>query len=117
MSSQYGSLAGREGRVAVVGHDLARLHADPGLELEVLDRLHDRERGPDGPLRVVLVRPRDPERGHHRVARELLHRAAVGDDAAGDILEEARDAPAHDLGIVGRDELRRLDEIDEEHGR
>ena len=110
-------LAGREGRVAVVGDDLARLDADPGLELEVRDGLHDRERRPDGPLRVVLVRARDPERGHHRVAGELLHRAAVGDDAPGDVLEEARHAPANDLRVIGREELRRLDEIDEEDGR
>ena len=35
--------------------------------------------GADGALGVVLVRLRDAERGHHRVAGELLHDAAVGD--------------------------------------
>ena len=37
----------------------------------------DRERGPYGALRVVLVRHRRAEQRHHSVADELLHRAAV----------------------------------------
>ena len=110
-------LAGRERGLALVGDDLARLDADPRLELELGDGVHDRESRTDRPLGVVLVCAWDPERGHHRVAGELLDGAAVAQDAARDALEEARDAPPHDLGVVRRHELRRLDEIDEDDGR
>jgi hypothetical protein len=41
------------------------------------DRLPDGQRGPHRPLRVVLVRGRGPEQGHHGVADELLHRPAI----------------------------------------
>ncbi len=108
-------LARCEGRVADVGDDLARLDADPGLELEVAHGLDDPERSPNGALGVVLVRLRDAEGGHHRIARELLHRPAVGLDALGDLVEVPRDAPAHDLGVARGDERRRVDEVDEEN--
>jgi hypothetical protein len=77
--------------------------------------LEDPERGPDGALGVVLVGLRDPERRHHGVAGELLHRPAVGLDAARDGVEPGRHAAAGDLRILRRDELRRADEIGEEH--
>ena len=35
------------------------------------------DRRADGTQRIVLVDERDPERGHHRIADELLDRAAV----------------------------------------
>ena len=41
------------------------------------DRVADRERRADRALGVVLVRDRRAEQRHHRVADELLHRAAV----------------------------------------
>ena len=41
------------------------------------DPVTDRERRADGPLRIVLVRGRRAEHGHHRVADELLDRAPV----------------------------------------
>ncbi len=44
--------------------------------VQLRDRLADRERGADGALRVVLVRDRSAEDGHHRVADELLDGAA-----------------------------------------
>ena len=109
-------LAGRERRVAVVGDDLAGLDADPRLEAELLDALERRDRRADGALGVVLVRERHAEGGHDGVAGELLDRAAVRDDAVRDLVEEAADAPADDLGIGVGDELRRGDEVDEEHG-
>ena len=83
------------------------------LEAELLDAVERRERGADGALGVVLVRERDAEGGHHGVAGELLDRAAVRDDAVRDLLEEAVDAPADDLGVGVGDELRRVDEVDE----
>jgi hypothetical protein len=81
--------------------------------MEVGDRLHDPEARPGGALGVVLVRERDPERGHDRVAGELLDRASVGLDAARDLVEESVDAAARDLRV---DERGRLDEIGEQHG-
>ena len=80
---------------------------------ELADALERGEPRPDGALRVVLVRERHAEGGHHRVARELLDDAAVGDDAARDLLEELRDAATDDLRVRAGDELRRGDEIDE----
>ena len=52
---------------------------DPHAELEtLLDReVADRERCAHGPLGVVLVRDGRAEQRHHRVADELLDRAAV----------------------------------------
>ena len=74
-------LARRERRLGVVDDDLARLDADARLELELVDGLAHRERGARRPLRVVLVRLRNAERGHHGVAGELLDDAAVLHDA------------------------------------
>jgi hypothetical protein len=109
-------LAGDERRVGVLDHDLARLDPDPGLQAEVSDGLAHRERRPRRALRVVLVRLRNAERSEHRVAGELLHDAAVEGHALRDHLEEAVDAPPDDLRVGGRDEARRVDEIDEQHG-
>ena len=109
-------LAGREGRVAVVGDDLAGLDADAGLEAELPDAVERRDRRADGALGVVLVRERHAERGHDGVAGELLDRPAVGDDAVRDLVEEAAHAPADDLGVGVVHELRGGDEVDEKHG-
>ena len=70
---------------------LAGQHAGPQLELaarrrirEAADGVDELEGRPDGALGVVLVRRRRAPDGHHRVADELLHVAAVaGDDVAG----------------------------------
>ena len=70
-------VAGREPLLGA-GDDLAGVHADPALDAELRAsasaHLHRR---PAGAQRVVLVQPRHAEDGHHRVADELLHRAAV----------------------------------------
>ena len=75
-------LAGREGRVGLVDDDLA------GLDRRRAPRARARARARGSPkagahcaLGVVLVRLRDPEGGHHGVARELLDGAAVRLDA------------------------------------
>ena len=108
---------GGERRLGLVGDDLARLHADPDLELELADGVDDRERSPDGPLGIVLVCDLNAERRHDRVARELLDDAAVRRDAGRDLVEEPCQPQANDLGIGARDELRGADEVDEEHCR
>ena len=84
--------------------DLARLHADPDLEpdavllrellVERRDPDADVERGAGGSKRVVLVRDRDAERGHDRVAGVLLHGAAVPCDRRRHRLEVASAARA-----------------------
>ena len=72
----------RSGRAFEIDEDFASLHPDPhakgrlalGGEAAVQlgqDRLH-LEGGTDRPFCVVLVGPRDPEDGKHRVAHELL---------------------------------------------
>ena len=109
-------LAGGEGRVGLVGDDLARLDPDPGLQPELVYRVEDRGRGAHSALGVVLMCLRDPERSHDGVAGELLDDAAVRRDAVRDVLEERVDAPANDLRIARGDELRRADEVDEDDG-
>src|SRR5439155_12139188 len=52
---QRNRLSRGERRLAVLGNDLARLDADPRLELELFDRVEDRQPGADRPLGVVLV--------------------------------------------------------------
>ena len=108
-------LAGGEGRVRLVGDDLARLDADPRLEPELVHRVENRGGGADRALGVVLVRLRDPEGGHDGVARELLDDAAVRRDAVRDVLEERVDAPPDDFRVACGDELGRADEIDEDN--
>jgi hypothetical protein len=66
-------------------------------------------------LGIVLVRQGHAEGCHHRVAGELLDRAAMRLDAAGDNLEVAIHALANDIGIRARDESRRVDEIGEQN--
>ena len=111
-------LAGRErGRRGVVDDDLAGLDADARLEAQRVHFVHHGERRAQRALGVVLVRARHAERRHHRVAGELLDRAAVLLDAGRCLVEVLAHAPAHDLGIDGPDERGRVDQIDEEHGR
>ena len=106
-------LPGREGRLGVVGDDLARLDPDPGLQPELPHLLEDRERGADRAVGVVLVGERDAEGGHDGVAGELLDRPAVSRDAGRDLVEEAVDPPPDDLRIGAGDEVGRGDQVDE----
>ena len=112
--SQRHGLTGREGRLGIVGDDLARLDADARLEPELLDCIEDRKPRADSALGVVLVRLRDPEGGHDGVAGELLDDPAVRDHAVRDAVEERLDTAAHDLRIRARDERGRVDEVDEQ---
>jgi hypothetical protein len=77
-------------------------------------RVEDREACAHGAFGVVLVRLRDPERGHHRVAGELLDDPAVRGYAARDALEVVLDTAAHDLRIRAPDEPGRIHEIHEQ---
>ncbi len=59
----------------------------------------DCQRRADGTLGVVLVCLGQAEHGHHRVAAELLDRAAAALDLESRELEEVAHDAAHDLGI------------------
>src|SRR5207248_3918972 len=73
-------------------------------------------RGADGPERVVLVRGWDAEHGHHRVADELLDRAAVPLERRAHLLEVARHDPANRLGVDPLAAPGGVDDIAEEDG-
>jgi hypothetical protein len=73
------------------GHDLPAVHADPALHAERGNRIADLDRRTAGAKRIVLVQDRYPEDGHHRVADELLHRAAVALDDRADRVEVPRE--------------------------
>ena len=95
------------------GHALARLgprverderlagrDADADLELALLrERVADRERGADGSLGVVLVRDRRAEDRHHRVADELLDRAAEALELGANARVVGLEQRAHVLGV------------------
>ena len=103
---------------------VARVDSDAQLEPEAvlaLDRFAEGghgcagvDGGPDGAQRVVLVRDRYAEDGHHRVADELLDRAAVTLDRPPGGGEVAVEHAPQRLRVERLRELGRLDEVGEE---
>ena len=79
------------------------------------ERLPHLHRRPAGPQRVVLVHHRHPEHRHHRVADELLHRAAVRLDDPLHPLEIPRQQRPQRLRIRRLPERRRPDHVAEQH--
>ena len=86
---------------------LAGEHAGAGAELRGADLVAERrdggdevERGAHGALGVVLGRRRRAPDGHHRVADELLDRAAVELDQPPARVEVAREELARLLGVA-----------------
>ena len=110
----------RDERLALAGHDLARVHAraererDGQLLAERRQPLADLRHRPHRPQRVVLVRDRDAEHRHRRVADELLHRAAVPLHDQPDLLEVAAHRAPHRLGIEPLAERRRPGHVAED---
>ena len=96
--------------------DLARVDADARLEPVLGDRLAHLRCGADRTQRVVLVRDRDPEDRHDRVADELLDRAAVSLEDDAKVLEVAAHPRAQRLRIGRLPESGRADEVAEENG-
>ncbi len=99
----------------------ARLDPDPHGEREVvvglvelLDHGGDAEGAEDRSLRVVLVRDRGAEHGHHRVADELLDGAAEPFDLAPDPSVIRRERVLDVLGIGEIEARRELDEVAEQ---
>ncbi len=116
----------RDERVAsgrISGDDLPRVDPGPCAELDPVlraqllvqrpKRLPHLAGGADGPQRVVLVDDRDAERGHDRVADELLDRAAVVLEDAADLDEVARDDSPVGLRVEALAEWRRVDDVGE----
>jgi probable HAF family extracellular repeat protein len=103
-SRGFARLSGGEGRVDISDDNFSGLDPDPAPDAEIAHRRLDLRRSAERSLGVVLVCARDAERGHDGVAGELLDRAAVCRDAAGDELEELRHAAARDLGVRAGDQ-------------
>ena len=97
-------------------HGTADAELEPGaLRVERRHRLADRESGADGALRIVAVRGRSAEDGHHRVADELLDDAAEGLDLRPHrLVVRAEDRP-HVLRVELFGAGREADEVDEHH--
>ena len=72
-----------------------------------------REAGADGPLGLVLVRPRPAEVGQHAVAHELGDVALEPGDLAGDGVLVGADDLAHLLRVEPGRERGRADQVDE----
>ena len=97
------------------GHDLSRVHADSAHDPEFrprLPHLHGRLARPE---RIILVRKRYAEHGHHRVADELLHRPLVRLDDSLHPLEVARQQRAQRFGIRLLAQGRRAGQVTENH--
>ena len=90
--------------------------ARAGLVAERGDRGDEVERRAHRAFRVVLGRRRRAPDGHHRVADELLDRAAVERDQAAARVEIAREQLARLLRVTRLGRGREADEIGEEHG-
>ena len=127
--SRLGALLQPRGNVdRIAGHEraaLARLPdddlagVDPDAKLQPLVQLthppQHRQRRVQRPLGVVLERGGRAERGHHRIARELLDGAAGVLDLLGHRVVEAVQERARPLRVLRVAELSRADEIREQH--
>ena len=78
------------------------------------DPVADRERSPHRALGIVLVRDRRAEERHHRVADELLHRAAAALELVTQPLVVRRQHRLHVLGIEPLGARREAHEIGEQ---
>ena len=70
-----------------------------------------------GPLRVVLMRRRNAENGHHRIADELLDRASSPLDLRRHRVVEAIEHRPDPFGILIGCKLSRPDEVREKNRR
>ena len=105
----------------VADHDQPGRDADPGLER----RAGARRQGADGahrlearahrPLGLALVRPGLAEVGQHAVAHELGDVALEADDRAGTGVLVGADDLAQVLRVEAARELRRADQVAEQH--
>jgi hypothetical protein len=111
------------GRLPARDH-LAGVHSDPQPDIEPVTSAHacgedgegvsGTQRSPDRTLRVVLVRERDSEHRHDRVADELLRDAAGSLDLAVHQLEQLRLQRPNVFGIEAFAERSRACQVGEE---
>ena len=109
-------IPGDERLALAADDDLARVDADSGLEPVDRHRLPHLPRRAHRAQRVVLVRNGNAEDSHHRVADELLDRAAVPLEDRAEVREVAAHARPKRLGIGRLAERGRSDEVAEENG-
>jgi hypothetical protein len=95
--------------------DLAGADADAAADADLGQRLSHLHGRANGAKRVVLVHLRNAEDGHHRVADELLHCAAVPLDDRLHLAEVAAEQRAQCLRVGGLAERGRADDVAEEH--
>ena len=100
---------------------LSRLDADPDLQgllepeglLEPVHPVADREPGPHGPHRVVLLHLREPEDRHHGVADELLRMATERAELLARGVEESPEDLASAFRVEPLREAGGVDEVGE----
>ena len=115
---------GGERRRVVARHHLAGVDPDPDPQrrhlarlergVHALDRTLHVERGSHRPERVVFVDAREAEDGHHGVADELLHRAAVPLDGDPHLLVPGAQQLAERLGVETLAEHGRIGQVAKE---
>ena len=95
---------------------LARQDACPGLDAGTQrpNRVDQLKSGTDGPLGVILTGDRGAPDGHHRIADELLDRAAILADHVAGKVEIAREGLAHIFGVARGGVRREAHEIGEQ---
>ena len=114
--SDVDGVAGDERLTLAADDDLARVDPDPRLEAVLRDRSTHLRRCTHRAERVVLVRHRDPENRHDRIADELLDRATMTLDDRAQILEIAAHTRPERFRIGRLAERRRPHKIAEEDG-
>ena len=113
--SDVDRVAGDERLALAADDDLARVDADPRLQVVLGDRSAHLRRGANRAERVVLVRSRNAEDRHHRVADELLDGTAVAFDDPPEVFEVAAHARAQCLRVGRLPEGSRAHEVTEEN--
>ncbi len=114
--SDIDRVAGDKRLTLATDDDLARVDPDPRLKAVLRDRGTHLRRCTHRPESVVLMRDRDSKNRHHRIADELLDRAAMPLDDRAKILEIPAHPPAQRFGIGRLAQRRRTHEIAEEDG-
>src|SRR5438105_1139705 len=108
------------GALAISRHNLSGVDADPQREARsaVLAVRGDvgaqRKRGPNSALGVVLVRDRNSEDSHYRIADELFDGRAVSHEDLARPGEHARECRAEHLSVIRTGRTARIDDVREQ---